>query len=735
MNPIIKRFFSRLLKSFARGFDKFLAGTIIKKLFIFTCIFAFCFFSFWIYCSVFHSNYSGKINKEIEGIPRAIIAQMLDPGNQHMVGQIKLPEQPETNAQKPENSSSVKPSDLNDKENRGLKIFVLVVSIIGTLIYSGLLISTFLSIFEQRSAIVREGLMNYHHKKHVVIIGNYCITAGLIKQLLKAGNKKIVLLSSCDAQELRRMLRSKLPAGEMKKIIILYGDRTSSEDLNRLSLPEAKDIFLLGEDDEADHDARNEASLILIETILKEYYGNHDSYSKILECNILFESQTTYAAHQIFNFQKLNADGKRVASPVNINAFSFYEKWAQKVFVGCRHENIIYSPLDFEPVSEESDKYVHLIVAGTTRMGYALAVEAARLGHYANFKRKNTRITFIDSDAENEMNFFAGRYQSFFDAIETTFIDLSDNKERVKKGTLPFINITLSFVKSHFENPALRQKLIEWTSDKNALTTIAICYNDSDKNLAAGLYLPVELYNDRVRILVRQDTDHSLLSIMYPDETKVENRFKNVKPFGMRNDCLDLSLHKDLKAKIVHYFYSYNNLLPDDLEKISHVMDSDWNVLRERFKWSSRYNAESINTKLRAVGIENVSPEEMDSFFGPENIELLAQIEHARWNADTLLAGYFPPDKTIAGLSKKTADEAWAAYLEKDKNDDDEYYKHKKQLHEDSIKGDKKKMIHPCLVSFDNLSEYYKEIDRRLIKCIPLIERYFAEKRLPEKNG
>jgi len=281
---------------------------------------------------------------------------------------------------------------------------------------------------------------------------------------------------------------------------------------------------------------------------------------------------------------------------------------------------------------------------------------------------------------------------------------------------------------------ALSEDVI-WTSDENALTTIAICLNKPANCLAAGLYLPKEVYKENVRILVQQETEHSILSLMYPDETKVRNIYKHVKPFGMTNDCIDLSLHEDFKAKAVNYFYNHNNSLPEKLENVFMEMDSDWYGLRERFKWSSRYSAESIKTKLRVIGAEDASPSELDPLFTQENIELLARTEHARWNAYTLLSDLFPPTEEEAGISKETADEAWSAYIAGDRNEENPVFKQKKDDHGKIVKEYKKKMVHPCLVPFDELSEYYKDIDRRLVKCIPLIEKEFAANEQERKNG
>ncbi len=561
-------------KSITYKFDRLASGSILRKFLTLITVFLLLYLV-WLFVFTFCvSGHDKMINKDIPSRHWSIIAQMIDPGNQHMIADDTV----SVNVLPTELSKVVVDTTSNKKTptivktvkiDNTLRWLVLLISISGTLVFSGLLISTFTNIFEQRVTIVRQGLMNYYYEKHLVIIGCNKIVVGLINQLLKKpeyNKSKIVILTSQNVQEVKQLLVSKLPAKGISRIQILSGNRTCKEDLNRLWLPQAKVAFILGENNEDDHDSLNTACLAKMEEILCDYYLNDYTrlkhYPQILDCNILFDSQTTYTAHQFLNFQKLDTEGRRKDTPLNINVFSFYEKWTQKVFVGCKHCEILYSPLDFEPIDYNSNKYVHVVVGGITRMGFAVGLQAARLGHFANFERKKTRITFIDSNAEREMNFFATRFQNFYDAVDVTFIDLLNGRSNFKEGTLPFIDVELTFINGHFESPELREKLMTWTSDPDALTTIAICFNNPSVCLAAGLYLPNDIYSKKVRVIVQQETEHSILSSLHPDKSKVDNRYENVTPFGMVDDCIDLNLHSDFKAKAVNYFYSSGNSLP-----------------------------------------------------------------------------------------------------------------------------------------------------------------------------
>ena len=68
---------------------------------------------------------------------------------------------------------------------------------------------------------------------------------------------------------------------------------------------------------------------------------------------------------------------------------------------------------------------MHFIIYGMTRMGTAMGVEAAHRLHFPNFTRDSrlkSVITFIDTDADVEMNYFVSRYSHLFNMAESRII-------------------------------------------------------------------------------------------------------------------------------------------------------------------------------------------------------------------------------------------------------------------------------------------------------------------------
>jgi len=681
-------------------FDRSVSGSPLRQFLVLLTVFV-SLYLFWLILaySIYGCNFA--LNREIPDLGWSIIAQMIDPGNQHMVG---------------EEAVTV---------DWKLRLFALLLTLSGTFAFGGLLISTITNIFEQRVAMVRDGQVSYRFSGHIVILGFHDITPGLMIQLLAdhgTQQKKIVILTEKHVTEVRKILESEFSKRQLKKVYILAGDRTSSIDLLRSGVMMAEIIFIPGETGESDHDSRNNASLKEISKIVRNSPANTKAKPV---CHVLFDSQSTHLLYQYGNIDL--SDETNSGNTITINSFSFYEYWAKKVFTDDQDNPDAYSVPDFEPVTSDSDKYVHLIVAGMTRMGFALAVQAARLGHFANHQKRKTRITFIDSNADREGDYFASRYQSFFDAVDVESSNLFTGEIKHKAGSLPFINTELRFVKGHFESPEIRQRLIDWTSDPDAMTTLAIAFNDPASGMAAGLYLPEDIYKRNIRILIRQDSVHSGVSLLIPDGKTANNKFRNVKVFGMLDNCPGLVGENSYKAMMVNHFYYSGNQLPEKFtEGTFKIMRQNWENLEERHKWSSRHNAESIPVKLRTIGSAGYEEYKLKKGFPDEIINKLAEIEHARWNVDSLLSGYSPAPKEIQEESIHSADLIWQALKDHGGNPEDEEVKKLKNQHEEFMNRWKRQMIHPCIMPFENLSEYYKETDRRLSKSIPVIESEYA---------
>ena len=557
--------------------------------------------------------------------------------------------------------------------------WVFFINVFGMILMTGLLITILSNLFERRVDNLKDGRIYYKFKNHFVIIGYDKMTISLIKQLAEDTGKDIILQTVQDVPFVRHELFSYLSKDIEENVFILNGNRNSKEDLEKLSLPCAEKIFILGEKDEYDHDSLNIECLKKINIILHEkregrikllFESIKSKFTRSVKaeqqpeidpkpCYVLFENQSTYAILQrqdlmTFLKQEHNDCNKKEGRELDLIPFNFQELWAQKVFVDNLYncpddetENLEYLPLDRTGIKYDSDETVHLVIMGMSKIGVALGVQASHLCHFPNFirdKKLKTKITFIDENADREMFFLKGRYRHLFKEIDYSYEDTYDsannfnnNNDANTKGDISkFTDVEWHFVKGRIEGPAVQEKLISF-SKENTHLTIAICLNLPAAAIASGLYLPDEVYGDDIQILVKQDTPYSILSML-----KTTSKYKNVKPFGMLDNSLNLSKTNDDIPIIIKYVYDsyYKELKQVDVMpsgKELQVLYKDWKSLKAVKKWSNRYNADMIDIKQRSF---DITPETKK--IDEETITLLAKVEHNRWNIEELLLGYRP---------------------------------------------------------------------------------------------
>lgn len=580
-----------------------------------------------------------------------------------------------------------------------LRWFSLIVAIMGLLLFTGLLISVVSNMLERHVERYREGNISYPLEKHVVIIGFDEMVPMLVLQICTDPQYEdcyILIQSVQPSFEVRNRIHTVLDTELEKRVLVLHAQRNSTEELEKLYTTSAREIFLIGESNEYDHDSLNIDSLQKIVAIHRKKPN-----CPRITVSVLFEYQTTYAAFQVSDL------AEEWRKQIDFHPFNFYEEWAKKLLVkrhyGEENAKVEYPALDREPITWESDRYVHFVIIGMSRMGVALGVEAAHLLHFPNFcrdKRLKSRITFIDADADKEMNFFRGRYRHYFDLSLSYYRDMEQIEKvhtilpnQVYGKEVNFLDIEFEFIKGRAETPEIQQLLVQWAKDPQQELSIAICLNFPPQSMAMGLYLPDVIYDQNIPVFIRQETSSALLD-MLNNRIKKEslNRYSHVYPFGMLTNCFDLDRHSARRAQLVNYIYDFKNKYkssPAACPSESELLDG-WNKLQVALQWSNLYCADSVDLKLRSLGFGTTSPLRLTT----EQIELMAEVEHNRWNMEKLLLGYRKPTPEEEEKCKDNA-------VRKE-------YKTKRFVHTD---------IRP----YYQLEEGTKEYDRCISECLPLI--------------
>lgn len=587
------------------------------------------------------------------------------------------------------------PGQIDHLKNNNAHIVILFLALLGVITITGFTISTITNMVQRRVNQYLNGEIRYNNfENHIVIIGFGEIALAIIDQICKGEEFEesptpIIVMSNQDSKEIRQTINTIIDKKNEKYIYVYRGRKDSGEDLDSLMIENAKEVFLLGEKVEYNRDATNMESLRKIagsferlkkkreevtshrlfsfkEYAIKRKMENWDKRKQNqVPITILFDYQSTYTIFQVTDLSKEWNDR------IEFRPFNFYENWAKKLlynrtYVDIDRSLLYYPALDGsgwnypgeyeEGINEKSEKFVHLVIFGMSNMGEALGIMAAQMCHFPNFindKSKKTIITFITPNADKEMLLFKNRYAHLFEIMPSSFTDFTsgggaevESEPTLHKGWKDLLDIKFEFIKGKAEQKEIRGLIEKWAKDSNRLLSIAVCLKEPEANMEIGLYLPDIVYEKEMKIpvFIRQKSSGALLSLLKKDANGNQYRkYSNVYPFGMLEDCYDLT-HKDIEtAKLFDYYYG-DQKAPLTRENL----DKKWNKLKIAYQWSNLYITYSIPFKLHSLGIKEKIICESNRItkkyelrnFQEEETMILARVEQNRWMVEKLLLGY-----------------------------------------------------------------------------------------------
>ena len=539
---------------------------------------------------------------------------------------------------------------------------------------------------------------SYALNNYDVIIGGNEMVPNLIGQILLGRDSlHVLVMTNRDVSVLRKKIVSVIGKDE-ERVVIYHGERTLEEDLSHLQIERANCIHVIGEQLDIEqngshHDVKNMECVKLLAQLLRRI--KQDTvipFSKKM-CRVMFEYQSSFS---VFQFTDVNSD---ISSVLKFRPFNYYETWAQKVLVypslSIDAQNSKYLPLEGDkPITPDSNETVHLIVVGMSRMGVAMGIEAAHIAHYPKFIKNQsnnlrTRITFIDAVAKNEMQYIQGHYKELFALSRWRYIKAEDDDIYYNKGThIPYaandeswndpltdsnshspyrnredytlggkiVDVDWEFIQGNLEMPTVQCYIREATAQKNVKLTIAICFSKDNASFAASLYLPDEVYdenNNVVQVLAYQPYGDAMCQCF---KNKIEmtgnssvshrnnfNQFAKLKAFGMMSSCYNIKNIENMEAAANQLWEQYSSTYKGRIggrneyrKKLGKDVTIKAGKSLAASLWSNNYAAAHLWTKLRSIGWDGHSK------IDKENLTILAQLEHVRWNTEQLLLGYAP---------------------------------------------------------------------------------------------
>jgi voltage-gated potassium channel Kch len=283
-------------------------------------------------------------------------------------------------------------------------------------------------------------------------------------------------------------------------------------------------------------------------------------------------------------------------------------------------------PLDRARITPNDPTVVHLIIAGFGAMGESVALQAARIGHFANGKK--LRITAIDRDAVRKGKLLLQTMPGLSECCDIEFIDRDIDTAEFGE-----------FVRDRISQPG-------------SLPFLTFCLNDNTTSVSYALRLRRIVADTTMPIHVRL-SDDSGLGVLLDDAGP---RQVNIHGFGMvDHTCTQGMIENeelDKLARTIHEGYCRERMAEGVSPNDSALLP--WDKLESTLRESNRQQADHIPFKLRACGYKMVEagacPEKSRIMeFSPEQRQILGRMEHARWNAERLLSGWrYGPKKDVA---------------------------------------------------------------------------------------
>lgn len=573
----------------------------------------------------------------------------------------------------------------------GGRFFAIISAFAGIVCLSGLFLSSLVNLITHKTQKWKQGLVKYgcRFNKYVVIIGVNEQTASIVRQALKRDGVKYALIQTKkDVERTRIELELKIDDDLEDRVVFYSGERTSAEDIAKLKLEKAVEIYILGEDaqfeGEKDHDAFNVNCLEHISAYLKDHKLKNRDWNKRIRVHVNFEYQSTFTAFKATHlYQKLDRD-------IEFVPFNVHDIWAKKILVdnfaiipaGKKGEFRVqrYNPIDtyrendkLHGITRNCEKVVHLVVIGMNQMGTALATQAALLCHFPNFtdkQKRRTVITFIDDHAKEEAEYYTGRFATLFKLCRHRIV-MMDSKHKTLdesgNGHLcynlddpfydpmaqtdsngnhmynhllsakdtpgeSFLDIDWEFIQGNVASSEIQDYISKIARDPDKTTTIAICINSSQQSIATAMYLSEEVYSNANQVLVYQQNCFDLIDDIANGDVEWK-RYPNLHPFGMIEASYTENMFDNLLAKLINK--RYEGAIVED-ESLLKEIDKSWELLGIVQKLANINLADSIHLKYRSMGIDN--PYNYETI--PAVSEEMANSEHLRWVTERLMMGF-----------------------------------------------------------------------------------------------
>jgi voltage-gated potassium channel Kch len=497
--------------------------------------------------------------------------------------------------------------------------------------------STVLAVMEFAGHALREELTLLRLSRlqgHVIVCGLGRKGLATVRCLVNAGKRVVVIekASTPDMVEACRALGAH----------VLTGDATNPDILKTARVNYAQSLIALCPEDSTNCDIAALACRLRVDS---------PHVASPLQCRIqVSDAEARKTLDELLT--RGEAQGKTV-----VRFFDSFDPEARQLLV---HD----LPLDHDGIKAGDKRQVHLIILGFGRMGRTLAIRAAQLGVFAQAGR--LKISVIDRKAELHEKELSFHHTHFGEVCDIEFHQF----EAISPETLKLLK--------------------DWCARRDAVTSVAVCFDNEQRALEIALQLEPLIASNDVRVAVRFSCQSGLARLIKETGTGVKGQLR-FRPLGMDERtggrCGLGHDPAEQFARQIHgaYVKMRRSEAGQDAEKLEKLAKDaalkDWDDLTEDFRESNRQQADHIFIKLRALDMEVADAGDKRAAvteFTPDQVEILSELEHRRWLAERRIANW-----TLAPLK-------------------------------DEIRRE-----NPNLVAWEKITEDIKDYDRETVRLIP----------------
>ncbi len=295
-------------------------------------------------------------------------------------------------------------------------------------------------------------------------------------------------------------------------------------------------------------------------------------------------------------------------------------------------------PLDFAGISADGPLRVHLVVLGTCEIGFALALKALQLCHFAN--QSPLKLTIVGHGAQEMLDSLRRRHphmKPWYQASAVTPIPGDPPLPRQVVASLARDQLLTVAVCARGAEAADAQ------AEAQAVVT-ALKVSETLNAIAARGNGPA-----RAQVLVQLRHRAGFVSLL--GAAKPATGGVPIHAFGLVETLCNLDTllneKQDNLAEALHKEYvreqdeREKKAKDEGVEFRQRPAHRDWRVLPEQFRESNRLAADHLAVKLRALGFymdEKGKPGAVGTLPDPQ--DTLAKMEHARWCAEYWLNGW-----------------------------------------------------------------------------------------------